>query len=427
MPGGEVKVMSDKLPRWAERLLNKYPDAERPTADNPVPAWLEEELRRVPLWYHIREAANEPRFEPPYHLIEDIHRQPSLLQKTIALRERLAEIADHIVSKGYEHLVFVGCGSAYYTSLFSAFLFPRLTGLTADGVEAWEFRNYWQPGNRKTMVIAQSATGGSLEVLEAARRARNEWKIPVLAITNTLDSPLEAIADEAVVFPTGQKAGPDICVITTRLMLLYLLAIAIGERTEFHPLLVGQLKGQVLAMPEVVEHFLQTEENRIQQLAKEHAQQSCFFVVGGGPNWFTALEAALKIEEESRTPCRTYQTADYLHMAISLLAPSRTTIVFAIPGPSYERLHVCVRTAKAAGSPTIAVVVTGDNQTARDADAVINVPDVSEFMIPIPGTVFGQLFGYYLGVAKNVNPDTLGTDQLSHAKAWLTAFPLGTH
>lgn len=420
-------MMIGKMPRWATRLLAKHPNAERPTPENPVPAWLEEELRRVPLWYHIREAADEPRFEPPYHLIEDIHRQPALLQQTLALRDRLSEMADYIMTKGYEHLVFIGCGSAYYTSLFSAFLFPRMTGLTAEGVEAWEFRNYWQPSNRKTIVIAQSATGGSFEVLEAAKRAQSEWQIPVLAITNTLDSPLEAIANEAVVFPTGQKAGPDICVIPTRLMLLYLLAIALGERTKFHLSLARKVEEQIVAMPEIVGQFLREEESSVQQLAQKHAQQSCFFVVGGGPNWFTALEAALKIEEESRTPCRTYQTADYPHMAISLLAPNRTTVVFAPPGPSYDRLHVCIRTAKVAGSPTIAVVVKNDNQIARDAHAIITVPNVDELTLPIPGTVVGQLFGYYLGVAKNVNPDTLGTDQLSHAKAWLTAFPLGMH
>lgn len=419
--------MSGKLPRWAQRLLDKHPNAERPTPENPVPAWLEEELSCVPLWYHIREAPDDPRFAPPYHLIEDIHRQPALLRETMTLCDRLAAIADRIVADGCEHLVFIGCGSAYYTSLLGAFLFPRLTGLTAEGVEAWEFRNYWQPRNRKTMVIAQSATGGSFEVLEAVQRARTDWHLPVFAITNTVDSPLEALATETVAFPTGQKTGPDICVIPTRLMLLYLLATAVGERTKFNLSLVAQVNEQVAAMPEVTEQFLQEQENAVQELAQKHAQQSCFFVVGGGPNWFTALEAALKIEEESRTPCRTYQTADYPHMAISLLAPDRTTFVFAPPGPSYERLHTCVRTAKVAGSPTIAVVVEGDDQIANDADAVIVVPKVGELVLPIPGTVVGQLFGYYLGVAKGVNPDTLGTDQLSHAKAWLTAFPLGTH
>ncbi len=422
-----MKAMLEKLPRWAQRLLDKHPDAERPTPDNPVPAWLEEELRRVPLWYHIREATDDPRFAPPYHLIEDIHRQPALLRETMVLRDRLSDIADRLVADGYEHFVFIGCGSAYYTSLFGAFLFPRLTGLIAEGVEAWEFHNYWQPSNQKTMVIAQSATGGSFEVLEAVRRARNEWRLPVLAITNTHDSPLEALADETVAFPTGQKTGPDICVIPTRLMLLYLLAAAVGERTKFNPSLVVQVNEQVATMPEIVEQFLREQENVVQELAQKHAKQSCFFVVGGGPNWFTALEAALKIEEESRTPCRTYQTADYPHMAISLLAPDRTTFVFAPMGPSYERLHTCLRTAKVAGSPTIAVVVEGDDQIARNADDVIFVPKVDELMLPIPGTVVGQLFGYYLGVAKGVNPDTLGTDQISHAKAWLTAFPLGTH
>ncbi len=420
--------MSEKLPRWAQRLLEKHPDAERPTPENPVPTWLEEEeLRCVPLWYHIREATDDPRFAPPYHLIEDIHRQPDLLEETMALRDCLSQIADRIIADGYEHFVFIGCGSAYYTSLFGAFLFPRLTGLTAEGVEAWEFRNYWQPTNRKTMVIAQSATEGSFEVLEAVSLAQNKWRLPVLAITNTLDSPLEALADETVSFPTGQKTGPDICVIPTRLMLLYLLAVAIGERKQFNLPLIAQVNEQVAAMPEVVGRFLRDQENDIQQLAQKHAKQSCFFIVGGGPNWFTALEAALKIEEESRTPCRTYQTADYPHMAISLLAPDRTTFVFAPPGPSYERLHTCIRTAKVAGSPTIAVVVEGDDQIARDADGVIVVPKVDELMLPIPSTVVGQLFGYYLGIAKGVNPDTLGTDQLSHAKAWLTAFPLGTH
>ena len=343
---------------------------------------------------------------------EDIHRQPNLLQETIALRDRLSQIADRIIADGYEHLVFIGCGSAYYTSLFGAFLFQRLTGLTAEGIEAWEFRNYWQPSNRKTIVIAQSATGGSFEVLEGVQHARNEWQLPVLAITNTLDSPLEAIADETVAFPTGQKTGPDICVITTRLMLLYLLAVAIGERKQFNLPLVVQVNEQVATMPEVVGQFLREQENAVQELAQKHAQQSCFFVVGGGPNWFTALEAALKIEEESRTPCRTYQTADYPHMAISLLAPDRKTFVFAPPGPSYERLHTCARMAKVAGSPTIAVIVEGDDQIACDADDVIVVPKLDELMLPIPGTVVSQLFGYCLGVG--VNPDTLGTSAVIH-------------
>lgn len=419
--------MAEKLPRWAKRLLDKYPDAERPTPENPLPSWLEDELSKVPLWYHIREAIDDPRFAPPFHLVEDIRRQPNLLRQTLNLRDQLSTIADRILAEGYEHFVFIGCGSAFYTSLLGAFLFTQVAGLTAEAMEALEFRNYWQPSNRKTLVIAQSATGGSFEVLEAVHHAQANLGLKTLAITNTFDSPLEAIACETIVFPTRQKTGPDICVITTRLMLLYLLALELGQRMQFNQPLVERLNAQLATVPETIERFLREQEDTVQSLAEKHRLQICFFVVGGGPNWFTALEVALKIEEESRTLCRTYQTADYPHMAISLLAPDRTTMVIAPPGPSYERLHDCVRTAKVAGSPTISVVIEGDEQITRDADDVITLPTVDEMLFPIPGTVFGQLFGYYLGVAKGVNPDTLGTDQLSHTKAWLTAFPLGKH
>lgn len=415
------------LPRWAQKLLEKYPHAERPTADNPIPKWLEDELCRVPLWYHIREAADDPRFSPPFHLIEDVRRQPALLRQTFALQEQLRGLAERIVAESYEHLVFIGCGSAFYTSLLAGFIFPRLTGLKAESVEAWEFYNYWQPHDSKTLVIAQSATGASFEVLEAAKRAKVVLGLPVFALTNTVNSPIESIADVTIAYPTGQKAGPDICVVSTRLMLIYLLAIEVGKRTKFDLTAVACLEEGLKMLPDHVERFLQEQDTAVQNIAKKHCKQSCFFVVGGGPNWFTALETALKIEEESRTPCRAYQTADYPHMAISLLAPDRTTLVIGPPGPSYDRLHSCVRTAKVAGSPTIGVVVENDNRIAREAEDVIVVPPVDEFLFPIIGTVVGQLFGYWLGVAKGVNPDTLGTDQLSHAKAWLTAFPFGAH
>ncbi|MEM3658230.1 MAG: SIS domain-containing protein [Candidatus Hadarchaeum sp.] len=392
-----------------------------------MPKWLEDELRRIPLWYHIREATDDPRFSPPFHLIEDVHRQPALLRQTFALQDQLSVLAERIVAETYEHLVFIGCGSAFYTSLLASFVFPRLTGLKAESMEAWEFYNYWQPPNSKTLLIIQSATGASFEVLEAAKRAKTVFKLPVFALTNTANSPIESIADVTVAYPTGQKAGPDICVVPTRLMLMYLIAIEVGKQTKFDLSLLARLAEGLKMLPDNVERFLQEQDAVVQTVAKRHYQQTCFFVVGGGPNWFTALETALKIEEESRTPCRAYQTADYPHMAISLLAPDRTTLVIAPPGPSYDRLHTCVRTAKVAGSPTISVVVEGDERISLEAEDIIPVPPVDELLFPIIGTVVGQLFGYYLGVAKGVNPDTLGTDQLSHARAWLTAFPFGTH
>ena len=40
----------------------------------------------------------------------------------------------------------------------------------------------------------------------------------------------------------------------------------------------------------------------------------------------------------------------------------------------------------------------------------------------------GAQFGaFLLGAERAINPDTLRTDDLDHARAWLTAFPFGSH
>jgi glucosamine 6-phosphate synthetase-like amidotransferase/phosphosugar isomerase protein len=50
-----------------------------------------------------------------------------------------------------------------------------------------------------------------------------------------------------------------------------------------------------------------------------------------------------------------------------------------------------------------------------------------EIIAPIPMTLVFQLLGYYLGVERGYNPDTLRTDYEPNTRAWLTSFPLGTH
>ena len=54
-------------------------------------------------------------------------------------------------------------------------------------------------------------------------------------------------------------------------------------------------------------------------------------------------------------------------------------------------------------------------------------PSLPELIVPVPMTIAFQLLGYYLGVERGFNPDTLRTDHEPNARAWLTSFPLGTH
>jgi predicted NBD/HSP70 family sugar kinase/fructoselysine-6-P-deglycase FrlB-like protein len=415
------------LPAWASRLMARHPGAQVPSPGAQLPGWLEEELSRVPLWYHIRGADGDPRWAAPFHLIEDVEREPALLEETLNRRPEVRRVADALISSGVEHVIFTGCGSAWYTSVLAAFVLPRLTGLSAEAVESSEFVGYQERPSRPTALVLQSATGSSFETLDAAASGA-ELGMATVAITNTYGSLLENHVQHSITFPTGQQAGPDISVIPTRLMLLYLLIFEITRRRPHPDRATAPLERELATIPAIAQGLVSTHEEVFAPIAKHYAQQQAMLVVGGGPNWFAALEAALKIEEESSTPCRAYTPGDYHHMAISLLGPSRTTLVFAPHGPSAERALACLRTAREGGSPAIAVLQDERTDGPTLTDEVVRVPGVVDELLFAPlATMVGQILGYHLGLAKGLNPDCLGTDEIGHARAWLASFPFGTH
>jgi glucosamine--fructose-6-phosphate aminotransferase (isomerizing) len=421
-------VASSKLPVWAKRLMDRHPGASLPTDDDPLPSWLEEEIRRAPLWLHIRGSADDPRWAPPYHLIEDVQAEPSLLADTLNLRDQINALAASYIEQGVTSIIFSGAGSALYSSILAAFFFSELLEETSsEAVEAWEFCCYPRASRGKSLFVAQSATGGSFEVVKAARLAR-DMGMSTLAITNTPDSPLEAVSEQSIVMPAPQKAGPDISVIPTRLMIVYMLGLAWAERSKSRRDDLQDLNRQLQLVPELAQKLIDTSQDKMAEISKKRFDQQVLLTVGGGPNWFSALEAGLKIEEESSTPCRAYTPGDFHHMAISLLGPSRTVMAFAFPGPSYERCLTCLKTASTAGSPTIVVALENDKGARAQAEDAILIPgSPNELLVAPLTTIVGQLLGYHLGLAKGRNPDCLGTDDLAHARAWLTSFPFGTH
>ena len=418
--------MTRTLPPWAQELLDAHPDAPRPSPDDPMPAWLESELARVPLWARIRQTS-EIRQRHPFLLIEDLRTQPELMRQVLDLRSELAALAHRLIDQGIRHLVFTGCGSAFHSSQFGSFICRKWTGWTTESHDSLEFTHHWTEGHETTAVVVQSATGSTAETIDAARHASGHGILTV-ALTNTAGSALEALCDETICFPTGQRCGPAVSVLTTRLMMLYVLALEVGVATGalgVHE--ADELGTAISSLPDAAAQFLREEDLNVSQIANALNGQRALLVVGGGPNWFSAREGALKVEEESSLLCKAYRPAGYLHNAIPVLSDTVGTVVIAPPGKAYGRAHDVVRTARAARSPSLAVVVEGDDAIAPDASFVVAVPGpIGELLMPPLAAVAFQLLGYYLGAERGINPDTLRSDDLDHARAWLTAFPFGS-
>jgi glucosamine--fructose-6-phosphate aminotransferase (isomerizing) len=308
------------------------------------------------------------------------------------------------------------------------YVVERLTGIRCRAVESFELLHYFpEVDPARTAVIAHSGTGGSIETREALEEARGRGCLSI-AIVNTPGNPLEGIAEHSICYETAQGCGPCISVISTRIVMQTLLGLELGRRLGRDPERIASLQQQIRRCIEIGEAFLDTEEDLVRSLAERNKDTSSFFLVGTGPNYFSAREGTLKIEEESICVSKAYRPGDFHHDVISILGPSNCTIAIAGNDATNPRIADCLDVAQAAESGTIAVVFDGNDSIASHAENVIRLGGgIDELLTPIPLTLVFQLFGYYRGVARGFNPDTLRTDHWPNAKAWITAFPIGTH
>jgi glucosamine--fructose-6-phosphate aminotransferase (isomerizing) len=404
--------------------LARHPGQPVPTADEPIPAWLLEEARETPLWYIIREAP-EVRKEHPFLVFDEIQREPSQWQEILdTLGDDVARVASLIKSRNIDHVLFTGCGSAFFTAMHGAFTWSHYTPLSAEAIESYELLNYFprvDPG--RTLLVAHSGTGGSIETVEALRAAKEKGLL-TLAITNTDVSPLVDESDETLVYLTHQGCGPCISIISARALVQTMLArhLAMPEAD------VATVDRSLHALPAAGEKFLAEFSERIREFAERTVGLEAVFIVGSGPNYFSAREGTLKVEEQSLIVGKAYRTGDFHHDALSLVRSTRLVVAIAAGGSANRRIRDVLRAARAGDAPTLAIEYGSIGGLDQLADEVWHLQgDVEEYVAPVLLTLPFQLLGYFMGVARGINPDTLATDHESNSRAWLTAFPLGTH
>lgn len=419
--------MTMQMPRWAVSLMQKHGISEPPPA-GVVPEWLRAEVEETPLWYIIREA-EEVRRAHPYLLIEELRKQPAQWREILnSLRPQIGAVADAIIARGTKEILFTGCGSAFFTAMHGEFTIERLAGIRCRAVESFELRHYFPDVDpAHTAVVAHSGTGGTIETRDALDKARDLGCLTI-SIVNTPGSLLASIGEHTLCYETAQGCGPCISVVSTRVVMQALLGLELGQRLGHRTSRIATLNSQIERCASIGEAFLRSEEENVRSLAERFKDIPSFFLVGTGPNYFSAREGTLKIEEESICVNKAYRPGDYHHDVISILGPTNCTIAIAGNKATNPRIADCLDVARAAESNTIAVVFDGNDSIASHADHVIRLErGVDELLTPIPLTLVFQLFGYYRGVARGFNPDTLRTDHWPNAKAWITAFPIGTH
>ena len=329
----------------------------------------------------------------PDYLTKEIHEQPVVLR-------RIAETsADHVRALARmvdeaSDVVMIGCGTAGHAALAGQYLFARVAGRRATVATGSEFPYLQQFVGERSLIIAMSQSGETIDVIDAARVAR-ERGAKVAALVNVEGSTLWRMADRTI--PLG--AGPERCVLSTKsfvaklAMLLMTACELAGERDRGVALVTR-------AADEIERMLADDRRDAIRRVADEIARREHLFVIGRGPSYPMALEAALKVKEVSYVHAEGFAGGELKHGVIALIEPGTPCLVLAPRDETYDDILAGAMQVKARGAMVIGV--SPDPHEAFDVHIPIADLGPATAIVTAPPA---QLLGYYLALLRGHDPD----------------------
>ena len=338
----------------------------------------------------------------PHFMLKEILEQPDVLRRTLGGRVTQdgldADLGLALDPRAVDRVVFVAAGTASYAALLGEAMIERLARLPAEVAVASEFR-YQQPVvDGRTLVVAVSQSGETIDTLEAVREARRRGA-RTLGVINVKGSSIAREVDENLYI----HAGPEIGVASTKAYLAMaaafaLLALRFGRARG--TLDDASAAGWVAALNELPDAVALALSRRpaVAAVATVVAKARDAIYLGRGFDVATAYEGALKLKEISYLHAEAYPTGEMKHGPIALIEPELPVIAIATPAATYPKTRSNLHEVHARDGTVIVVAGDGDDDVLRDADHVLYVPVLPEPLAPIVNVIPLQLLAYEVAV-----------------------------
>lgn len=351
-----------------------------------------------------------------YFMLKEIAEQPKAVADTLLGRigtdGRLTldelRIPDQVLRE-VDKVVIVACGTAFHAGMIAKYAIEHWTRIPCEVEVASEFRYRDPIMDDRTLVIAISQSGETMDTLMALRHAR-EQGAKVLAICNTNGSTIPRESD-AVLYT---HAGPEVAVASTKAFLTQLVACYLVA------LYLGQVRGtkwgdeiftiirELGDAPKQVEQVLETMEP-VRELARSLADARSVLFLGRHVGFPVALEGALKLKELAYMHAEGFAAGELKHGPIALIEEGLPVVV-VVPSPRgrsilHDKIVSNIQEIRARGARTIVIAEEGDEAVVPYADHLIRIPATPTLLQPLVSTVPLQVFACELATAKGHEVD----------------------
>ena len=322
---------------------------------------------------------------------------------------KLKEFAGFDAIAEIDRIIIIACGTAAYAGEVTKYALEKWAKIPTSVELAHEFRYRDPIVNSKTLVIAISQSGETMDTLMATRYAK-EKGAKVLAICNTQGATLARESD-AVLYT---HAGPEVAVASTKAFTAQITAgqlVALSLAWQHSSLSETELRSlgqELLKLPRQVETVLQ-QGKKVKELAQQLKDAKSVLFLGRNVGFPIAMEGALKLKELAYIHAEGFAAGELKHGPIALIEEGQPVIV-VVPSPKGEdSLHPKVvsniQEIKARGARVIAVAEEGDNDVAKFADQVFYIPATHPYMAAQLSVVPLQIFAAELASAKGLDVD----------------------
>ncbi|MFF8830579.1 glutamine--fructose-6-phosphate transaminase (isomerizing) [Streptomyces sp. NPDC015131] len=351
-----------------------------------------------------------------YFMLKEIAEQPKAVADTLlgrvdasgALTLDELRLPDEVIRETSK-VVVVACGTAFHAGLIAKYAIEHWTRIPCEVELASEFRYRDPILDSRTLVIAVSQSGETMDTLMALRHARAQGA-RVLAVCNTNGSTIPRESDGVLY----THAGPEVAVASTKafltqLVAVYLLALHLGQvRGTSGGEEIAEVVRDLARIADDVDAVLDTMEP-VRELARSLVDKDTVLFLGRHVGYPVALEGALKLKELAYMHAEGFAAGELKHGPIALIDQDLPVVV-VVPSPRggsvlHDKIVSNIQEIRARGARTIVIAEEGDETVTPYADHLIRVPATPPLLQPMVATVPLQVFACELATARGNEVD----------------------
>lgn len=347
----------------------------------------------------------------PFYMEKEIMEQPEAIKATLAPRYvdgRISLEADGVpddVLKNCERVCVVACGTAMHAGLVAQSLIRSILRMHMDVEYASEFM-YMDPViDDKTLVLAISQSGETIDTLEALKYARSQGAKSI-AVINVKGSSIARESD----YVMYTYAGPEIAVASTKAYTTQMAALfaLIGRmavvRGAFNEEQEKAFVDALMQAPDAIQQVLDRKEE-MHHIARGLLEAKDAFMLGRGLDYAILLEGALKLKEVSYIHTEAYASGELKHGTIALITEKTPVVALVTQERVRDKELSNIREVQSRGASVVVLVKDGIDLADADYTHVFTLPAMDDMAMAFPASAALQLLAYYVSMDRGLDVD----------------------